>query len=158
MNAPSRAPVCVVGSGNPLIAGDRIGPRVLERLAGRYGDEVELVELGTACLGLLDAIDGQELLLVVDASAHGEGGAVRLCDPELDRIPATGTGVHGLGPVEALAVVRALEPQRLPRRCRFVLVDADHARDAASEELACQAAVAAIDRELASWRSARETR
>lgn len=158
MSRDLRPPVCVVGAGNSLLVGDRIGPRVIERLEGRYGEEVELRATGTAGLGLLDAIAGQELLLVVDASAEGgRDGAVQLWEPDLDRPLATGTGVHGLGPVEALAVVRALEPERMPRRCRFVLVDADHARDAVAEERACQAAVAAIDGEVETWRLSRGT-
>ena len=63
------APVTIAGSGNWLLGHDRIGPRVLERVAGRWGDEVELVDIGTTSLALLDHLRGQELLLVVDACA-----------------------------------------------------------------------------------------
>jgi Ni,Fe-hydrogenase maturation factor len=81
----ARAPISVAGAGNWLVPWDRIGPRVLELLEGRFpGSDVELVDLGSTGLALLDSLRAQELLILVDASSLGGApGLIRELSPDL---------------------------------------------------------------------------
>ncbi len=78
------ATVTIAGSGNWLLGHDRIGPRVLNKIHGRYGLAVSAVDLGTSPLALLDHLYHQELLIVVDACVgHGKPGEVMLVELDL---------------------------------------------------------------------------
>ena len=149
------APISIAGAGNWLLAHDRIGPQVLERAAGRYGPEVELCELGSRGLGLLDLLRGQELLLVVDACLFGGApGEIHVVDPDLDAAGGEGgaVSVHQIGPLEALYVARELYPEQLPRTIRLVLVETE-GLTRTKEEATCTRVLQALDREVQAWRA-----
>jgi len=153
-----RFPAAVAGVGNWLIGADRVGPAVMTALQGRVDADVELCDIGSAGLGLLDHLHGQELLVVVDACIDGERpGQVRVSDLTAERLPSGGCSVHQVGPVESLAVMQLLHPDRVPRRCRLVTVETG-GLDPAREEDACREAVAAVMREIATWRRNRDGR
>ena len=151
---PARvAPVTVAGSGNWLLGQDRIGPRVLERIAGRWGDGAELVDIGTTSLALLDCLRGQELLLVVDAYLGPEPpGEVLVREPDLSAACPPSTSIHQIGPLEALAVGRELEPENMPRRVVLVLVQTRDL-DPEAEARACDAVIDVLDREVEACQS-----
>lgn len=70
------------GIGNVLLGDDAVGPYVLRVLESQYcfGDEVELVDLGTPALDLTPQIMGLRSLILVDSIAGGEApGQVLLC-------------------------------------------------------------------------------
>jgi len=146
----------IAAAGHWLLAADRIGPLVLQRLEGRYGPDVELCDLGTGGLALLDQLRGQDLLIVVDACRMGgEPGELRALS--LDRaveLPTSlgATSVHQVGPLEALSVARHLTPDQLPRRTLLVLVETEGLDDA-GEERATELVVARVDQEVARWRA-----
>lgn len=140
--------IAIVGAGHWLITHDRIGPRVLEMVQGRYGPDVELVDAGTSGLDLLDHLHGQDLMFVVDACVYdGEPGEVRVLEPDLDAPPTRETSVHQIGPLEALRIGKHLYPERMPRRILLILVETNEI-DAAAQETACVQAVSILDREL----------
>ena len=146
------APVTIAGSGNWLIGSDRIGQRVLERVADRWGSEVELVDLGATSLALLDHLRGQELLLLVDACVGmGAAGEVRIYEPDLENVSGPSTSIHQIGPVETLAVARELAPDTLPRRLRLVLVETTGLSEV-DEEKVCDQVIEVLDREVEGWR------
>lgn len=144
-----RPGISVVGAGNWMISHDRVGPRVLQLLEGRYGPEVELCHAGTSGLDLLDHLHGQELFLVVDAcTLGGPPGTVHVFDrPDLVGVPSSAASVHQIGPLEALAVARHLFPEQLPRRIQLVLVETGGIDDQTFEEV-CRDAVAHVDRQI----------
>jgi len=149
MTRPTPPRITIVGAGNPLLACDRVGPEVLDRIAGRYGPEVELCSVGAAGLALLDHLHGQELLVVIDACVGaGDPERVRVVEPDLERPAARETSVHQIGPFETLAAARHLYPTLMPRAIRFILVETDD-MDAHAEEAACLRVVSLLDRELA---------
>lgn len=150
-------PISIVGAGNWLLTHDRVGPHVLEKIAGRYGDDVEICDAGCGGLNLLDFLRGQPLLLVVDASVAGlTTGLVRVVEPDLDALPASGLSVHQIGPIETLAVARALYPERLPGTIRLILVETAGI-DELTLETACDEVVARLDLEIARWRESAQT-
>lgn len=156
--SPVAPPVTVAGAGNWLLGHDRIGPRVLERLSGRLSDQVELADLGCSGLALLDRLRGQELLVVVDACVgRGRPGEVMVVEPDLDRLDDGWTSAHQIGPVETLAVGRALYPELEPKRVVLVLVETANLEES-NEDRACAEAVDAVERELETWRRGRTRR
>ena len=151
-----RAPVAVVGAGNWLIASDRTGPRVLERIRGRYGPEVSIRDMGSAGLALLDHLHGQELMCLVDACIlGGPPGHIHVSEPSFDGIPDPVGSVHQIGPIETLTIAARLYPEKMPKRVVLIGVETEGIDDR-TEEIACKDAVAALDREIESWRMARK--
>ncbi len=151
-------PVAVVGAGNWLIASDRAGPKVLERIRGRYGPEVEVRDMGSAGLALLDHLHGQELMFLVDACLlGGPAGRVHVSEPRFDGKPAPVGSVHQIGPLETLTIAARLYPEQMPKRVVLIGIETEGMNDR-TEETACQEAVAILDREIERWQNAREAR
>jgi len=135
----------VAGAGNWLLGHDRIGPRVLEAVATRYGPEVELCDIGTTALALLDHLHGQRLLVVVDACiGRGHGGELFVVEPNLEELPGRQTSVHQIGPLETLIVARHLFPKSMPQRVVLLLVETADLDDA-GEARACERVVELLD-------------
>jgi len=141
-------PVTVACSGNWLLGHDRIGPRVLDMIDGRYGEAIDVCDLGTSALALLDHLRAQELLLVVDAClGRGRPGEVMVEIPDLEARLGRETSIHQIGPVEALVVAAHLAADSLPQRTRLVLVDTG-GLDEAAESAACARVVEILDAEI----------
>ena len=106
------AVVCV---GNPFRGDDAVGLRVAEALAGSVPEGVRVVECEGEPVGILDAWEGCERAILVDATESGvEPGTIRRLPvheaplpPELRR-----SSTHLLGVAEAVELARALG--RLP--------------------------------------------
>jgi hydrogenase maturation protease len=152
MNEKADVPITIVGAGNWLISCDRVGPKVLALCADRFGDGVELFDSGSAGLALLDCIRGQELMLVVDACKWGgRRGEIRVMDVDRATDPSSGFSVHQLGPLETLAVVRHLSPEKLPRNMKLIAVETEGLNEA-ELEFVCGQVLAVLDKEIACWR------
>lgn len=150
-----RKPVCVVGAGNWLVTHDRIGPRVLELVESRYGLEVELYDVGSSGLALLDHLHGQDLMIVVDAGMfHGKAGEIRTIEPDLRAPMPQVSSMHQIGPLETLAIANRLFPQNMPRRVLLIIVETNLIDDD-TEEAACREVVTVLDREIEAWELSR---
>ena len=122
----AEGPAAVIAVGNPLRADDGAGVEVLRRLAGRVPAGVRLVELGGEPAELLEAWDGLDAVILVDAlRGGGAPGTIRRFDASSEPLPARSgsASTHGLGVAEALEFGRALG--RLPRRVIVVGIEAD---------------------------------
>lgn len=114
----------VIAVGNALRADDGVGPAVLERLRGKVPVGVRLAHVQGEPSALLDAWEGLDTAIVVDAVRAGAApGAIHVLD--VSSIPlAARTGsasTHGLGLAEALELGRALG--RLPARVVVVGIE-----------------------------------
>jgi hydrogenase maturation protease len=146
--------VTVAAAGNWLLGCDRIGPQVLKRAAGRWTDDVELVEIGSTSLALLDHVRAQDLLVVVDACVgRGRPGHVVVTEADLGATAGPSTSVHQIGPLETLAVARELDPSRMPRHIVLVLVETE-GLDPEAEVGACRAVIEELDRVIGTRRRA----
>jgi hydrogenase maturation protease len=113
----------VVGVGNALRGDDGVGPEVVRRLRGEPG-----VELCTgAGLALLDALEGADGALVIDALSSGAPpGTIATFDvstrplPGSPAAPARSPG-HEIALADSLELARALG--RLPRRVLVVGIE-----------------------------------
>ena len=71
--------VLIGGIGNVLLADDGIGPYVARLLAARYTfpDGVEIIDLGTPALDLIDQLSGRDAVILIDSvDAGAEPGTV----------------------------------------------------------------------------------
>lgn len=104
--------VCI---GNDLVADDGIGHEIYRMLNKRaLPAGVRVCLLGVGGMDLLDELDGEDLLIVVDAVQFGAAaGSVHVLDwqsiPTRDLRPVSG---HGIGVKEALQVCRKLYPEK----------------------------------------------
>jgi len=105
----------VVCIGNDLVADDAIGHEIYRLLNNRALPEgVRVCLLGVGGMDLLDEINGEDLLIVVDAVQFGAApGSVHVLDweniPSRELRPVSG---HGIGVKEALQVCRKLYPEK----------------------------------------------
>lgn len=108
--------VVVIGVGNPFRRDDGVGHVVVGELRPLVPTGVELVELDGEPARLVEAWDGADLAVVVDAVSTGSApGAVHRWHVGVDALPdPTGAvaGSHALGPAEAVALGGVLD--RLP--------------------------------------------
>ena len=118
-----RARIVVVGVGNPWRRDDGAGPAVAAAVRERTGAGVDVLELDGETARIIDAWDGADLAVVIDAVRTGaDPGTVHRLDAD-----DTGPGAvppassHGLGVQHAVALGGALG--RLPRRLVLVGVE-----------------------------------
>jgi hydrogenase maturation protease len=115
--------VCV---GNDLAGDDGAGPEVHDRLV-REGlpGAVRLRCLATGGISLLDEIDGDGLLVVVDAVQFGApAGTVHVRRWSDLPVPLAGAvSAHGIGLREAIEIAARLYPERLPHDAYLVGVE-----------------------------------
>lgn len=115
--------VCI---GNDLVADDAVGHAIHKVLADTpLPDGTVLKFLGLGGMDLLEVIDGEDLLVVVDAvQLGGSVGTVHLLSwdqlPSMEPRPVSG---HGIGVKEAIEVARRLYPERVPGAIRLVGVE-----------------------------------
>lgn len=137
-----RGRVLVVCIGNELVADDGVGwvvHRELERLVLPKG--VRLVFLGLGGIDLLEALDGEDLLVVVDGVQMGKapGTVHRLGWEQLPHAPSRPVSGHGIGVREALAIGTRLYPRRMPQQTVLLGIEGrcfDRLGDGLSPEVA----------------------
>jgi hydrogenase maturation protease len=76
--------VLIGGIGNVLLGDDGVGPYVVQVLASRYEfeDGVEVVDLGTPALDLIDRISGKDLVVLIDSVKSSEAAGTVLLYPK----------------------------------------------------------------------------
>jgi len=107
----------VVALGNAYRRDDGAGLAVAERLRGRLPNDVRIVESEQEPTRLIDAWDGAEIAVVVDAVASGgEPGTLHRFDASEEPVPERlfRSSTHSFGVGEAIELARALG--RLPGR------------------------------------------
>ncbi len=75
--------ILIAGVGNLLLQDDGLGPQAITRLQAEYqfGDEAELLDIGTPTLDFVDYLRGREVLVLIDAlSGGGEPGEILTFD------------------------------------------------------------------------------
>ncbi len=119
MTTPS---VVVIGVGTDAGGDDAIGLEVVRAISGRPPEPpVRIVESDGEPTRLLDAWDGADLAVVVDAARVEGADAVVVLDGLHDVLPRDERrSSHGLGPAAAIELGRRLG--RLPERLLLVAV------------------------------------
>ena len=123
--------VAVLGCGNSLAGDDAVGLEVLAELARCYAAdrcphlEVELIEVGTGGLDVIEHILDRDRVIIVDAVLAGRprGEVVEVppgAMPEPDQVPFS---LHGINVADAVAMARKLYPGRMPDPVQVVGVE-----------------------------------
>ncbi|MCS6912136.1 MAG: hydrogenase maturation protease [Myxococcales bacterium] len=115
----------LIGIGNKDRGDDGIGPAVVERVARQAPAGTVVRVLGGDAAGLLQAWEGAELAVVVDAAWSGRTpGTVHRLDATAAPLPASlgATSTHGLGLAQAVELARALG--QLPPRLVVYAIEA----------------------------------
>jgi len=112
-----RRRICVIGAGNPLRGDDAAGLLAARRLRGRWGDAVTIIESDGEGTALIDAWDGADAVIIIDAARSSAApGAISRFDASAAPVPARSLhdSTHHVGVAEATELARALG--RLPAR------------------------------------------
>ncbi len=115
--------VCI---GNDLVADDAVGHAIHKVLTDSSLPEGAILKfLGLGGMDLLEAINGEDLLIVVDAvQLGGDVGTVHILSweqlPSMEPRPVSG---HGIGVKEAIEVAKRIYPERVPGDIRLVGVE-----------------------------------
>jgi hydrogenase maturation protease len=115
----------VVGIGSTIRGDDGVGVHAARRLCQRtLPPDVDIIELGTAGLGLLDHVVGYDRLIVLDAMVSGAPpGTVRLlAGDDVAHAAHLGPG-HDADLPTTLAFGRRLAPQGMPSQVIVVTVE-----------------------------------
>ncbi len=116
----NRAPILVLGIGNPLLKDDGIGIELLTRLTEqnrRCCDQVQFVDGGTQGIALLNYVSGRSALILLDAVALGaEPGTLHVMQDEaVLKLGSRSASAHEGNAGELLRTARLLGdlPERL---------------------------------------------
>jgi hydrogenase maturation protease len=121
-----RAVVACIGNG--LVADDAVGGAIADCLTtAGLPPNVRVERLETGGMALLDRLDGEEILVVVDAVQLGAiAGTVHVLDwNAVPHAPGQAVSAHGIGVREAIDVGRMIHPERMP--CTVTLVGVEGA-------------------------------
>jgi hydrogenase maturation protease len=116
----------VVCIGNDLVGDDGVGHEIFRQLSKRaLPPGVRVCLLGLGGIDIIDHLDGEQLLIVVDAVQLGQpAGTVQVLPwediPASDLRPVSG---HGIGIREALQVCRRLYPDKAAKNVYLVGVE-----------------------------------
>jgi hydrogenase maturation protease len=102
--------VVVVGVGNAYRGDDGAGLAVAERVRGLV-EGVEVVTCEQEASRVIDAIEGREAAVLVDASSSGAApGTIHRFDASIEPVPARSfrSSTHAFGVGEAIELARAL--------------------------------------------------
>ena len=101
----------VVGVGNAYRGDDGVGLAVVERLRGAIPAGVEVLTCEQEASRVIDAIEGREAAVLVDASSSGAApGTIHRFDASAEPVPARSfrSSTHAFGVGEAIELARAL--------------------------------------------------
>ena len=107
----------VIGIGNSFRGDDAAGREVARRVQDLVPEELEVVVCGLEPTRLIDAWDGADAAIIVDAvSSEAEPGSVHRFDATSDPLPSREfrSSTHALGIGETIELARAIG--RLPSR------------------------------------------
>jgi hydrogenase maturation protease len=123
--------VRIIGIGQRAAGDDGAGPAVLDRLrtGGAVRTELELCEVAEPA-ALLPLLEGARRVIIVDAAlAAGEPGAVLVLHPaDLETRPLSPVSTHGMSVGQAIALARALDPDKVCDDIYLVAIAAERPR------------------------------
>lgn len=126
MGEQTQVRAIVICVGNGLVADDGVGEAIYDRLTREsLPDGVELRFVGVAGIAMLDALSGEDLLIVVDAVQLGWApGTVHVLDwDDLPRPGPHAVSVHGIGVRETIEVGRLVQPDDMPHQVVLIGVE-----------------------------------
>lgn len=118
--------VKVLCIGNALVADDAVGPILFDKLSEKtLPDGVQLRLLGVGGLDLLSEFEGEDLVVVVDATNTQQVPGTLTVKPwqEIEKVDGAPVTSHDIGLDEVMKVGRLLHPELMPNEVWFVGVE-----------------------------------
>ncbi|MHA1859481.1 MAG: hydrogenase maturation protease [Candidatus Asgardarchaeia archaeon] len=118
--------------GNPLMGNDGIGIVISRHLKEKLPECVEVIEAGTAGLGVLDLILGSDKVILVDAILSGrEKGTLVKLYLKKDAVGFFKTlhSVHGIGILKVLEIGYSLYPDEMPKNILLIGIEIGEVRE-----------------------------
>ena len=119
----------VVCIGNDLVADDGIGYAIYDELVAdtTLPENTRLKLLGLGGMDVIEEIEGEDLLIVVDALQLGfDSGTVHVLSwselPYMEPRPVSG---HGIGIREAIEVAKRLQADKVPKEIFLVGIEGE---------------------------------
>ncbi len=82
MTDESNSRIAIIGIGNPMMADDGIGPRLISELQGSVPG-VDLIDMGTGGMQLVHVLAGYDSVLIIDSADMGlSPGESRVFSPD----------------------------------------------------------------------------
>ena len=111
------ASIMIVGAGNAFRRDDGAGLAAARRLGGALSRDIRVLEKEGECSALLDDWQGEDAVVIIDATSSGSGpGTIRRYEAHERPLPSvfSRSSTHAFGVAEAIELARALG--RLPAR------------------------------------------
>jgi len=115
----------VLGIGSPIISDDAVGIRVAERIRSLNLECVDVKEVSSSGLDLIELMLDYDTVVIVDAIITSENplGPVLLLDEKDFAASVHGTNPHDVNIATTMELGRKLEHNRMPKRVAFAAVE-----------------------------------
>ncbi|MDD1768074.1 MAG: hydrogenase maturation protease, partial [Methanomassiliicoccales archaeon] len=115
----------VLGIGSPIISDDAVGIRVIEGLRSLNLDGVDVKEVSSSGLDLIELMLDYDTVVIVDAiitSEYPVGTVLQLEEKDFV-LSVHGANPHDVNIATTIELGRRLQPNRMPKRIAFVAVE-----------------------------------
>lgn len=115
----------ILGTGNPILRDDGIGPRIVQELEGLISTpEVTLRQTSLAGMSLVELLIGFDRVIVIDAiQTGGKPGEVYRLTPDSFTSTQDFASHHSVGLLQAVELGKKLD-QPMPREMLIVAIEA----------------------------------
>jgi len=115
----------VLGIGSPIVSDDAIGIRVAERIQSLNLEGVDVKEVSSSGLDLIELMLDYDTVVIVDAIITSENplGTVLLLDERDFASSVHGANPHDVNITTTIELGRRLQPDRMPKWVAFVAVE-----------------------------------
>jgi hydrogenase maturation protease len=117
----------IIGLGNPIVSDDSVGIKAARKLKPHFQDneQVEVIELYSGGLKLMEAMEGFKKAIIIDSMVTGNHTPGTIIEIELDELPRTKNmaSAHDTGLYQAMETGRALGI-KLPETVNIIGIEA----------------------------------
>lgn len=115
----------VIGVGSLLRCDDGVGIHVVNRI-NELTQDIEAIDLGTGSIDLLEAMQGYETVIIVDAiMTGGDAGTIYRVNLSKGEKPPVVTHSHGIDLLTTLQLGKELMPEEMPENMILLAVEAE---------------------------------
>jgi hydrogenase maturation protease len=117
--------VLVLGIGSPIVSDDAVGIRVIERIRSLDLEGVDVKEVSSSGLDLIELMLDYDTVVLIDAIITSENpvGTVLQLEEKDFASSVHGANPHDVNIATTIELGRRLQPERMPRRIAFVAVE-----------------------------------
>jgi hydrogenase maturation protease len=115
----------VLGIGSPIVSDDAVGIRVAEKIQSLGLEEVDVKEVSSSGLDLIELMLDYDTVVIVDAIITSEHplGSMILLDERDFASSVHGANPHDVNIATTIELGRQLQPDRMPKKIAFVAVE-----------------------------------